>query len=308
MSAQAPAARGLHFGVVIPFLLISVVWGSTWLVIKDQIGVVPPSWTIAYRMLISAAAMFVLAAVRPDRLRMDGPGHKLAFVMGVMQFTVNFHLVYRAEAYLTSGLVAVIFALLMVPNATIARLVLGQPIAPRFLLGSMIAVVGITLMIFHEYRIAPLGQSVGLGAAMVLGAILAVSTANVIQAGDTARRYGPVPLLAWAMLWGALFNVMIAFAVDGPPLFDPRPGYAMGVLHLAILGTVLTFPLYTQLIRDIGPGRAAYTSVLVPVIAMLLSTFFEGYRWSLLAAAGAALALAGLAIALSARRPSRKVG
>ena len=93
-----------------------------------------------------------------------------------------------------------------------------------------------------------------------------------------------------------------ALIIDGPPLFDPSPRYVGGIVYLALIGSVVTFPLYFQLIRDLGPGRAAYNGVIVPVVAMALCTVFEGYRWSPLAASGAVLAMTGLLIALSGRK------
>jgi drug/metabolite transporter (DMT)-like permease len=81
--------------------------------------------------------------------------------------------------------------------------------------------------------------------------------------------------------------------------------YIGSVAYLSLIGSVLTFPLYNLLLREMGPGRAAYNGVLVPVVAMLLSTGFEGYRWSAFNVAGAVLSLIGLVVALKSRKPSR---
>ena len=107
------------------------------------------------------------------------------------------------------------------------------------------------------------------------------------------------------MAWGVAIDATFAWTVYGPPRIDMRPGYLLGIAYLGVMGSVVTFPLYFQLVRELGPGRAAYNGVLVPVVAMLLSTLFEGYRWSALAVAGAVLAIAGLIVALRARSPSR---
>jgi drug/metabolite transporter (DMT)-like permease len=104
------------------------------------------------------------------------------------------------------------------------------------------------------------------------------------------------------MLWGTIADAAFAFAVYGPPVIDMRPAYLGGVLYLGIVGSVVTFPLYFRLIRDIGPGKAAYTGVLIPIIAMILSTIFEGYNWSALALGGGALAMVGLVVAMQARK------
>ncbi len=300
-SPVSATQRSKRLRGIVSFILITLIWGSTWLVIKDQISVVPSSWSVTWRFALAAAAMFLLAMIRRDPLRLDRAGTRLAMVIGVVQFGANFQFVYGAQHFLTSGLVAVFFALLLVPNAGLARIFLGAPISARFLAGSTVALSGIALLLLHEYRMAPAGTSVPLGIAFCAGAVLCASVGNVLQASRLAQRQTALPLIAWSMLFGALANALFAVATVGPPGFDPRPQYLLGIAYLAIMGSVVTFPLYFALIRDWGPGKAAYNSVAVPVVAMALSTLFEGYRWSLLAGSGAILAMFGLLIALSGR-------
>ena len=296
-SAAAPNPRSIAV-----FILLALVWGSTWLVIKDQISVVPPAWSVVWRFVLAAAAMAALALLRGERMRLSGRELALAAAMGLFQFSLNFQLIYQSEHYLTSGLVAVVFALMIVPNAVLGRLVLGTAMGGRFLAGSGIALAGIAMLMVHEYRIAPPDGGVLTGTLLVTLAILSVSVGNLLQATPTARGVPVVALMAWGMICGTLFSAAYALASSGLPQFDPRPGYLAGIVYLGLAGSALTFPLYSQLIRDWGPGRAAYNSVAVPVVAMALSTLFEGYRWTALAAGGAVLAMAGLLIALSGRK------
>ena len=284
------------------FVLIALVWGSTWLVIKDQISAVPAAWSVTWRFAVAMAAMFALALWRGDRLRLTSAELRLAAVIALFQFCLNFQLIYQSEHILTSGLVAVLFAVTLVPNAVLARLVLGSPITARFALGSGIALAGIGLLLFNEYKVAPTGLNVGLGAAMVAGAILSVSVGNLLQASERARGIPVLALMAWGMLFGVGLNAGIALLASGPPQIDWRPGYLAGILYLGLAGSALTFPIYSWLIRQWGPGPAAYNGVLVPVVAMALSTLFEGYHWGAAAVAGSVLALAGLVIALSGRK------
>jgi drug/metabolite transporter (DMT)-like permease len=297
----------LDAAILVPFAIFTLVWGSTWIVIRDQLGpngltAVSPHWSVTYRFVIAATAMFVLAKVQGQKLLLKSDGLIAALVIGLTQFCINFNSVYLAERHITSGLVATFFALLLIPNAILARIFLHHRVHARFVLGSAVAVAGIACLFAHEIRLHPLGsREVGVGLMLTLAGMLGASSANVYQAMDRARRHPLTGLLAWSMAIGALLDGIIAITVAGPPTFDPRPSYLAGLLYLALAASALAFSLYFPVVRKIGPARAAYSSVLVPIIAMTLSTLFEGYRWSLLAALGAALALGGMLIAMGDR-------
>jgi drug/metabolite transporter (DMT)-like permease len=291
--------------VLFPFLLVTLIWGSTWIVIAGQLGIVPPSWSVAYRFLVGAAAMFAYAAIRRERLTLSGRAWGFAALLGVAQFAFNFNFVYRAEQHITSGLVAVLFALLIVPNTLLGRLFLKTKVERRFLAGAGIAIVGVGMMIVHEYRSAALGAGeVLFGTALTLAGVMSASIANIMQGTHLARAQSMVVMIAWAMLFGALCNAGYAWITAGPPAIEPTAAYIGGVLYLGVIASAVTFPLYFNIIRDVGPGPAAWSSVLIPIIAMSFSTALEGYRWAPLSAVGAAVALIGLVIAV-VKRPTR---
>lgn len=291
----------MRLGIVAPFLLVALIWGSTWYVITGQIGEVPPGWSVAYRFAIAAPAMFALALAAGKPLAIGRAGHVLAFALGLFQFCGNFNFVYRAEEHVTSGVVAVMFALLMVPNALLALVLLGQRITPRFIAGSAVAIAGVALLLIEEARAVRLGADVPLGIALTVGGILSASIANVVQANETGRALPMLSLLAWAMLYGAMIDFALAWATAGPPVLPTSAVFWAGTAYLALAGSVVTFPLYYGIVRAIGPGRAAYNGVLVVVVAMLISTFVERYAWSSLSAAGAVMGMVGMLIALRAR-------
>ena len=297
-----PSHALLRPQIALPFLITALIWGSTWYVITGQISEAPPSWTIAYRFAIATPAMFLVALAMRQSLTMSRAGHLLALLIGLTQFGGNFNFVYRAEMHLTSGIVAVMFGVLMVPNALLGRWLLGQQVTARFLLGSMVAIAGIALLLVHEAQTSRLGGNVPLGVALAVGGILSASLANVVQANETGRAQPMVTLLAWSMLYGTLLDIVMAYWLSGPPVFPTSAGFWAGTAYLAIAGSVVTFPLYYGIVRTIGPGRAAYNGILVIVVAMLISTFVEGYQWSPLAIAGAVLGLSGMILALRARR------
>jgi drug/metabolite transporter (DMT)-like permease len=286
--------------VLIPFILVTLIWGSTWIVIKDQLGLVPPSWSVTYRFLLGGIVMLLVAAVTKSPLRLGRDGQIFAALMGVAQFMFNFNFVYRAELFITSGLVAVVFALLFVPNAIFARVVLRHAMSTRFVFGSAIAVAGIALLFINEARGDDAAQTATLtGIAFTMAGVVSASIANVMQASKRAKAMPMTAMLGWAMLWGAGFDASYAWINSGPPVMDWRPGYVFGLLYLGIIASALAFSLYFRTIRDIGPARAAYSSTIIPVIAMGFSTVFEGFVWTGLAVAGSVVALTGMAVALS---------
>lgn len=305
--SEAPAPpQSTRLAILIPFAIVTLIWGSTWIIIRDQIGSVPPSWSVTYRFLVAGIVMLAYAAVRGERIALDARGWGFAAALAVLQFCFNFNFVYRAEGFITSGLVAVVFALLLVPNAIFGRIFLGQQLGRQLLIGSGVAMAGVTLLFVHEARSDPHGPAASIaGVAWTLAGVLSASIANVLQATETARRYPMVSMLGIAMLLGSAIDGAIAWSLTGPPVIEMRIGYLVGIVYLGVVASAVAFTLYFGILRVIGPAKAAYSSVIVPVIAMLLSTLFEGYRWSGLAVAGSALAMLGLVIALRARRPAR---
>ena len=290
--------------IFLPFILITLIWGSTWIVIKDQLGSVPPVWSVTYRFVIAGAAMFLLAKVAGDSFRVGRTGHLLAGVMGFVQFAINYNAVYAAEQFVTSGLVAVVFALLVVPNALFSRIFFGDRMTRGFLLGSAIALAGVALLFLQEVRLAAVpSQSVLAGIGLTVVAVLAASVANVMQISKEVRARPISVMVGWAMVYGAAIDGLFAWSVAGPPVMETRFGYWLGLLYLSVIASSLAFFLYYRIIRAIGPARAAYSSVLIPVIAMGFSTLFEDYHWAPLSMAGGGLVLLGLVIALGSRPP-----
>ncbi|WP_062732639.1 DMT family transporter [Sphingobium abikonense] len=289
--------------VLIPFALVTLIWSSTWIVIRDQLGSVPPSWSVCYRFLLAGIAMAIFARLRGVSLRIGGAGMLFAGLLGTAQFVLNFNFVYRAEQHLTSGVVAVVYAMLLIPNSLLAFLAFRQPVTRGFIVGSAIATAGIVMMLVHEYRAADVApDAILLGAAFSILGLLSASAANVMQGTEIARRLPMMAVLTWAMLIGAAIDAVFAWVTAGAPVIEWRLSYLAGIAYLGIAGSVVTFPLYFRLIQTIGAGRAAYTSVLIPVIAMLISTLFEGYRWTGFAAPGALLAIAGMVVALRSKK------
>lgn len=303
---DAPPPNASRLAILVPFGIVTLIWGSTWLVIRGQLGMVPPGWSVTYRFLIAGVTMLAYAAIKGERVRLDARGWGFAAMLGVLQFSLNFNFVYRAEGHVASGLVAVVFALLLLPNALLGRIFLGQRLGLQLMVGIGVAVCGVALLFVREARVDPHGPiEVATGIGYTVLGVLSASCANVLQGTRTARAYPMLSTLGVAMLLGAGTNAVFAWSMAGPPVIEWSVPYLAGTLYLGVFGSAIAFTLYFGMLRVIGPAKAAYSGVLVPVIAMALSTLFEGYRWSWLAGAGAVLVIGGLVIALRARRPAR---
>src|SRR3954464_9938330 len=141
--------------VTIPFIIFTAIWGSTWIVIRTQLGTVPPQWSVTYRFTVAAIAMASLALWREDSLWLGRKGLLAAMFLGFTQFCLNFNAVYLAEQHITSGVVATVFALLLIPATLMGWAWLGHRPSRRFALSSMVAIAGIALLFVHELREHP---------------------------------------------------------------------------------------------------------------------------------------------------------
>ncbi len=284
------------------FAVVTLIWGSTWLVITFQLGEVPASWSVTWRFLLAGLALAGWCLATGKRLHLSGRGHAFAAVLGLMQFVLNFNFVYRAEEHVTSGVVALSYALLLIPNALFSFVFLGVRVSARFALGAAIGIIGVALICWADIE----GPGVDSGEMLVgmsfaFAGLLAASIANVMQATGFGRSQPLEAMLVWGMGYAVLINAAVAWVLSGPPQFSTSLLYISALGYLGLAASALAFVLYYQLIREVGAGRAAYSGVLVPLVALGHSTLFEGFQWTAAAAAGSALALIGLVLAIRSR-------
>lgn len=280
------------------FLISSCIWGSTWLVIKFQYGVVAPELSVAYRFGLAAAILFAWCAVSRESLRFPRRLHFSFAFLGLLQFALNYVFVYLAEQYLTSGLVAVVFAMMVFWNLLGAHFFFNQILAARLLIGAGCGLIGVALVFWPE-----LAEVRG-DMAQVKGLIFAVLGTMGASAGNlwSQRLYGQglrvLPCTAWSMLYGSLVVVLYCAGTGIPFNWDSSVTYLSSLAYLTVFGSVIAFVGYLTLLKRIGAGRSGYTSAAIPVLAMLISTFFEDYVWTAPAIAGMVLVLIGNVLVL----------
>lgn len=284
------------------YAIVVLIWGTTWFIIRFQLGVVEPEVSLVYRFALAAACVFAFARLTGSPLRLSWREHRFVALQGLTLFCLNYWMTYLSTGYLTSGLVAVIFTSIIFFNVVNGRVILKTPIEPRVLAAAGAGVFGVALLFLPELQAALHEPRIAHGAVLALTATYVASLGNMAASRNTQSGLPVVTVNAYGMAYGAVGLAVIA-AIRGTPLdFDPRWPYVVSLLYLALAGTSLAFGLYLALIKRIGASRAAYSSVLFPVVALVVSTLFEHYRWSLPAAAGLAVLVAGNALALGGAR------
>jgi drug/metabolite transporter (DMT)-like permease len=275
------------------YLLTVLIWGTTWIALKLQLGVVPIAWSVAYRFALAAVVLFVWLIATGRLKRPRGVAMGLVAAQGLFLFCLNFLCFMQASRYIPSGLVAVLFSTATVWNAFNARVFLGRPLNHRVLLGSLLGLLGLVALFWPELTRHEASAHTGLGMAYGLAGTLCFSIGNMLSTRLQATGHTPVVTNAWGMLMGATALTVGCLAAGVPWAFEANERYVGALLYLAIPGSVIGFTAYLTLVGRLGPEKAAYCTVLFPVVALNISAWVEGYAWTAPALLGLALVMAG---------------
>ena len=280
------------------FLAAVAIWGSTWLAIKFQLGKVAPEASVFYRFLLASLILFAFCLARHLPLRYKPREHLWIALLGVLMFSVSYIFVYYAEQHVVSGLVAVGYSASPMLGLICMRVFFGTRMSPLLILGSILGMVGIALVFWPEFAKLQGDRDTALGAFHTIVAVL-VSALGAIVAQRNQRAELPLwQSMAWGMLYGALFSLVVTFAMGEALAFEATAPYVLSLVYLAVLGSILAFAAYLTLLHRVGAGRAGYIGVMVPIVALVISAAFEGFRWHALTWAGIAVSVAGNVIVL----------
>ena len=224
--------------------------------------------------------------------------HAFIALQGTLLFSLNYLFVYLAEIYLTSGLVAIVFSMLVFMNIIAGGVFLGTPVRLFVVLGAAVGMVGIVLVFLPELNTYGWNDSSMVGLLLSFLGTVSASLGNIAAARNQQHGLPVLQTNAFGMGYGAVLMYIYALLSGVPFRFDVTPTYIGSLLYLAIFGSILAFGAYLTLLGNIGADRAAYGSLLYPLIALWLSTLFEGYRWSGAALFGVVLVLSGNIIVL----------
>lgn len=275
------------------FSTVALAWGLTWYAIRLQLGATPDIVSIFWRFLLSAAllwpALLALGLVRRVRLRQ----HRWFALMGLCLFSGNFLMIYGSEHDVPSGLVSVVFCMSTVFNAFNLWIFEGVRPSRRVLIGSVLGIAGVAALFGEQILQTHGGTATVRGVCLALGGTFAFSLGNLASRRATADGTSLPNAFVRAMSWGTLYLGIVTLCA-GHSFAVPLTAEWLGALaYLVVIGTLAGFGAYLALVARIGPSRAAYTTVISPLIALTLSSLLEGYAWTPAALAGVPLILLG---------------
>ncbi len=280
-----------HMISVFLYATVVLIWGSTWLAVKYQLGPVSPEVSVAYRMGSAALMLFFLGFIKQLPFKYGLPVHLMMMLQGALLFSLNFFLFYLAAESLVTGLIAVIFstasALTVVLNCLLARRLPSIQLA----LGAMLGVLGVGLIFSGE--ILNSQTTVGYGLLYSIGGTLCFSLGTIVSARIRTPGQSTLVNIAWAMSYGTGLLCILALVRGNVFNFDFSKAYIISLAYLSVFGSVIAFTAYFALLKHIRTEQAAYATVLFPVVALTLSTLFENYQWTATAGIGVFITLLG---------------
>jgi len=278
------------------FSIATLIWGSTWLAITFQLGIVSPEASVVYRFALAAVLLAAWCFATGQSLRFSPKQHLWLAAQGTFLFGLNYLCVYRAERYVASGLVAVLFSLIVFFNLIGVRVFFATRVNRRTLVGATLGVTGVALLFWRDLTVER-GDALN-GILFAAAGTLLASGGNLLAVRNQRHGVPVLPGVAWGMGYGALVIALVAQIEGASWTFEATQRYVWSLLYLSVFGSIVAFGTYLTLLGRIGAARAGYVGVAVPMVALLLSTVFEHYQWTFPALVGAGLCVAGNVLVL----------
>lgn len=280
------------------FLIPALIWGATWIIITFQLGKVDPLVSVSYRFFIGGVILWIYAKIRKLPLDFTWNQHFRAAQQGILLFGVNYWLVYLSEQTLTSGLVAVAFSSIVFFNIVFGAIFLKSTINRRVVFGAVLGLIGTILIYKAEFASFSTSSDYLFALVFALSSVVFASLGNITSALNQKKGMPVIQTVMYGMIYGSLSMALIAFVLGKPFIIDTSFSYLASLAYLSIFGSIIAFTTYLTLIGRIGADKAAYTIVVVPIIAIIISTIFEDYPLDIFAVAGMLLIVIANIIAL----------
>ncbi|MDX2044473.1 MAG: EamA family transporter [Acidobacteriota bacterium] len=285
------------------WLLLCLIWGSTWIFIKLGLDDWPPFTFAALRFLLASVILWLLVWIRRDKLTMARRDWMLIAWLGVSSFALNYGLVFWGENRISSGLTAVLQSMIPAFGLIAAHFMLpNERITAAKLVGVALGIAGVAVIFADQMKIA--GTSALWGCAAIIVSALVVAYTNVV----VKLRCGHLPVaptVAGQMTFGMIPLFIVGWFTEGSPLnLRWTPLAAGSLVYLAVIGSVTAFLLYYWLVKRIDVTKTMLISLVTPVIALLLGWLVRGEALSWRLALGSAAILSGIGMVVLKRQQS----
>ncbi|MBC8220341.1 MAG: DMT family transporter [Proteobacteria bacterium] len=275
------------------YIVTVLIWGSSWLAIKYQLGSVDPMVSVAYRFLLASGISWLYCRLSRRSMRYSMRDHGFMFLQGTSLFALNYWLFYLSELTLTSGLAAVIFSTIVVMNTVNGVIFLKNRLELRVVGGAGLGLLGIMLVFWPEVTDFESGSENLFAAALAVLATLLASVGNIASARNQREGIPVVQANTFGMTYGALLMLGLSWATGREFTFEMTLPYVSSLVFLSVFASIIAFWTYLTLLGRVGVERAAYSTLIFPLVALGFSTVFEDYQWTAYAVIGILLILTG---------------
>lgn len=275
------------------YISVVVIWGTTWLAIYMQQGVVSVPVSIFWRFAVAAVVMLVVLLALGRLRRISLRDHLFCMLQGGCVFGFNFLCFYHAAAYISSGLESVIFSMAVLFNAVNSMVFFRQRPSKNLLPAAVLGIAGVVALFWHDLIATQLAPSLLLGIGLSALGTYGFSIGNMISTRHQRRGLETLSTNTYAMFYGTIIMGVLALVRGDSFMPEFTLRYLGSLFYLAIFGSVIAFGAYFTLVGRIGSGPAAYSTLLFPLVALSLSTIYEGYVWHSNAIIGLIMILLG---------------
>ena len=261
------------------FLITLFCWSPTWYLIKFQLGYVDPLVSVFYRFLIAAIIIFIFLIIQKKNLKFSINHHFWFLFFGTCLYSINYVFFYLSNTYLISAFPAIVFSTVVIMNILGEKFYFNKKPSLKTLIGAIIGMIGIIIIFNEEIFNFSLAEGTHIGLFLALIGTFCASTGNMVHQRNLNNNFPPIQTIAYAMFYGSLVTFFVTQVRGAELLFENSVSYISSLLYLSIFGSIFAFVSYLKLLEKVGPGRAGYGGVVMPVLALIISTIFEKLEW-----------------------------
>ena len=267
--------------IYILFVITLFCWSPTWYIIKFQLGYVDPLVSVFYRFLAAAIIIFIYLLIKKKNLKFSLNHHVWFLLFGIFLYSLNYVFFYLSNTYLISAFPAIVFSTVVIMNILGETFYFKKKPSFKTLIGATIGMLGIIIIFNNEIFNFSLSNGTHIGLFLAFLGTFCASTGNMIYQRNLNNNFPLIETIAYAMLYGSLVTLLITQIENTQLLFEYTFSYIASLAYLSIIGSIFAFIFYLRLLERVGAGRAGYVGVVMPVLALLISTVFENLEWQM---------------------------